>query len=80
MTGEEANMKDVKPSKGKVTSDDGINGQIHVVGTLNVLGLLLLKQVLLVQGLKANLISISQLCYQHFIMSLTKDYCIVQNK
>ena len=45
--------------------------------SLNVLGLLKLRNVLFVNGLKANLINISQLCDQDLLVRFTKDKCIV---
>lgn len=50
----EANLKHLKPTEGKVTFGDDIKGQIQAVDTLNVLGLPRLEQVLLVQSLKEN--------------------------
>ncbi|CAA0813114.1 Unknown protein [Striga hermonthica] len=47
---------------GRVTYGGGEHGNIIERGTLNVEGLPKLQNVLLVDGLKANLISISQLC------------------
>ncbi|XP_010549190.1 PREDICTED: uncharacterized protein LOC104820444 [Tarenaya hassleriana] len=47
---------------GSVTFGDGKKGKILSKGTLNVSGLPKLKDVKVVQGLRANLISISQLC------------------
>ena len=46
-------------------------------GTLNVPGLPRLIDVCLVEGLKANLISISQLCRQALFVRLNKNKCLV---
>ncbi|KAG9458411.1 hypothetical protein H6P81_002919 [Aristolochia fimbriata] len=51
-----------KESGGQVTFVDGAKGFVIGKGDLNVKGLPKLKNVLLVDGMKANLISISQLC------------------
>ncbi|XP_031111872.1 uncharacterized protein LOC116015845 [Ipomoea triloba] len=60
MTGNPNNLEDIHyKSEGHVTFGDGERGQIIASGTLNVHGLPRLSRVFLVQGLKANLISIS---------------------
>lgn len=46
-------------------------------GRLNYPELPILQEVILVEGLIANLINISQLCDQGFSMSFSKDKCIV---
>ena len=43
-------------------------------------GLIKLKNVLYVEGLKANLLSISQLCDQKLNVKFTKDSCKVLNR
>ena len=48
--------------KSCVTFEDGVSGQILGKGTLDVKGLPRLKNMLLIEGLKTNLISISKLC------------------
>ena len=48
-------------------------------GTLNVERLPRLKSVLHVEGLKANLINISQLCDQNLLVKFTKNTCKVFN-
>ncbi|KAI3462422.1 hypothetical protein Pfo_019085 [Paulownia fortunei] len=50
-------------------------GLILGKGTLDVKGLPRLKNVLLIEGLKINLISISQLCDQNLFVHFTKDLC-----
>lgn len=54
-------LKNVMHYEGQVTFGDGIKGEISGIGVLNVPRLPHLNKVMLVQGLKANLISISQL-------------------
>lgn len=46
-------------------------------GRLNYPELPILQEVILVEGLIANLINISQLCDQGFSMSFSNDKCIV---
>ncbi|XP_062103267.1 uncharacterized protein LOC133814302 [Humulus lupulus] len=51
----------------------------NIIGkcTLNLDGLPKLRNVLLVKGLKANMISISQVCDQGFIVNFSRDDCNV---
>ncbi|XP_019179845.1 PREDICTED: uncharacterized protein LOC109175043 [Ipomoea nil] len=70
-------QRQVKFAPREVTFGDGVKGKITGIGTLNVTGLPRLKQVLLVEGLHANLISISQLCDQEWKVCFTKDSCNV---
>ncbi|XP_019188855.1 PREDICTED: uncharacterized protein LOC109183091 [Ipomoea nil] len=77
MTGDAKYLNNVKGSTGEVTFGDGVKGKITGIGTLNVTGLPKLQQVLLVEGLHANLISISQLCDQEWKVCFTKDSCNV---
>ena len=68
---------------GSVVFSDGEKGRIIGKGTIDHPGLPYLLDVCLVQGLSANLISISQLCDQRYQVSLSKDRCNVvdsQNK
>ncbi|KAG9442374.1 hypothetical protein H6P81_018228 [Aristolochia fimbriata] len=62
---------------GQVTFDDGGKGTIAGKGTLNVDGLPRLLNVLLVHGLQANLISISQLCDENLQVHFTSEKCLV---
>ena len=63
MTGDKKFLKDYKTiDVGHVTFGDGVKGRVLGKGTLDFEGLLSLKNVLHVDGLAANLISISQLC------------------
>ena len=57
-------MEDVQPCDRthRVTFGDGVTANVPGKGNLCVPGLLKLTNVWLVEGLKANLISISQLC------------------
>ncbi|KAG9453128.1 hypothetical protein H6P81_006032 [Aristolochia fimbriata] len=64
-----------KENGGQVTFGDGAKGYVVGKGDLNDQGLPKLKNVLLVDGLKANLISISQLCDQNLYVKFTKDGC-----
>ncbi|KAA0037284.1 gag-pol polyprotein [Cucumis melo var. makuwa] len=68
---------------GSIVFGDEGKGRIIGKGTINHPGLPYLLDVQLVQGLSANLISISQLCDQGYHVSFSKDRCNVidsQNK
>jgi hypothetical protein len=79
MTGVERFLVDVKSyTTSYVTFGDGAKGEIKGVGKLINSGLPKLDDVLLVKGLKANLISISQLCDQGLKVNFNKDECLVK--
>ncbi|KAK2382310.1 hypothetical protein QL285_069855 [Trifolium repens] len=78
MTGVEKFLKDIKShTTSYVTFGDGAKGKIKGIGKLHNSGLPKLDNVLLVKGLKANLISISQLCDQGLKVDFTKNECLV---
>ncbi|XP_031106191.1 uncharacterized protein LOC116010828 [Ipomoea triloba] len=80
MTGNKEYLRNVIPYTGQVTFGDGIKGDIMGIGILNLAGLPSLSKVLLVHGLKVNLISISQLCDQKHNVGFTKYRCIVKDQ
>ncbi|CAM8895359.1 unnamed protein product [Rhodiola kirilowii] len=81
MIGNPTFFTNVEEFKGKyVTFGDGVKGHVLGRGTLNVPGLPRLKEVLLVKGLQANLISISQLCDGEHHVQFTQDECVVLKK
>ena len=47
------------------------------MGSLIILGLSKLKNVLLIKGLIVNLIGVSQLCNEDLLVQFTKNKCIV---
>ena len=63
-----------------VTFGDGAKGEIKEISKLNFPGVPNLDNVLLVKGLTANLISISQLCDQGLTVNFTKIECLITNK
>ena len=65
---------------GSITFGNGIEGNVLGMGTLNFEGLPKIKRVLLVEGLKANLLSISQICDQGYTVNFDKENCFVLNK
>ncbi|KAK2451628.1 putative mitochondrial protein [Trifolium repens] len=80
MTGVETYLKDLKGyASSSVTFGDGAKGEILGIGKLVNKELPNLENVLLVKGLTANLISISQLCDQGLRVNFTKEECLVSN-
>ncbi|XP_060965320.1 uncharacterized protein LOC133034284 [Cannabis sativa] len=78
MTGNKKLLVNYKDEKwGSVTFGDGNKGQIAGRGDVNVNGVAQLTNVLYVRGLKANLISIGQLCDDNLSVSFTKTQCLV---
>ena len=71
-------LSNVLPSSlNSVNFENGAKGSVLGSGSLNVLGLPKLRDVLIIDGLKSNMISISQLCDQDLFVRFTKDNCIV---
>ena len=63
MTGDKSLFKTLKEKiSDYVTFDDGSHAQVLGKGTIEISGLPLLKDVLYIKGLKANLLSITQIC------------------
>ncbi|XP_062075968.1 uncharacterized protein LOC133780108 [Humulus lupulus] len=78
MTGNRNVLVNYKEGKeGVVTFGDGNKGQIFGKGDLVLNGVAPLTEVLYVKGLKANLISISQLCDNDYTVSFSKTHCLV---
>ena len=71
----------VRPSGlNSITFGDDAKGSNLGSGSPNIPGLLKLRDVLLVDGLKANLISINQLCDQDLFVKFTNDRCVVLDR
>ncbi|PNX89518.1 gag-pol polyprotein [Trifolium pratense] len=80
MTGIERYLTDVESyATNFVTFGDGAKGEIKGIGKLIDNGLPKLDSVLLVKGLTANLISISQLCDQGMKVNFSKFECLITN-
>ncbi|XP_062080215.1 uncharacterized protein LOC133784967 [Humulus lupulus] len=58
---------------------NGLAGNVIGMGILNFEGLPKLKNVMLVEGLKANLLSVSQICDQGYTVNFDNDHCYVLN-
>ncbi|GAA0153070.1 hypothetical protein LIER_11393 [Lithospermum erythrorhizon] len=80
MTGNKSHLSNLEEIRGEcVTFGGGEKGKITGKGCLNVKGLPKLRNVLLVDGLTVNLISISQLSDEGMNVVFTKDMCIASN-
>ena len=78
MTGDKTLLKSFKEKVGDyVTFGDGSYAQVLGKRTIKKPGLPLLKDVLYIKGLKANLLSITQICDEDFIVQFTKKGCII---
>ncbi|XP_073061905.1 uncharacterized protein [Primulina eburnea] len=78
MTGSKVHLIDyVELRSGHVTYGGGAKGRIAGKGTLNIDGLPNLHNVLHVEGLNSNLISISQLCDDGLHVKFDKEICEV---
>lgn len=69
MTGEKTLFKHLKEMKDEfVMFGDGSCSQILGKGSIEIPGFPILKEVLYIDGLKANLLSISQLCDDNYLV------------
>ena len=81
MTGDKSLFKTLKENiNDYVMFDDGSHAQVLGKGTIEIPGLPLLKDVLYIKGLKANLLSITQICDEDFLVQFSKKGCIIINE
>ena len=81
MTGDQSLFKVFKSKKGgNVTFGDKSKSQIKGRGTISLPRLLDIANVLYVEGLRVNLLSISQICDQDFMVLFSKGKCLVLNE
>ena len=64
---------------GNITFGDGSKSQIKGKRIISLPGLPDITNVLYVKGLKVNLLSISQICDQDFMVLFSKGKCLVMN-
>ena len=80
MTGDRSLFKVFKSKKGgNVTFGDGSKSQIKGKGIITLPRLSDIANVLYVEGMKVNLLSISQICDQDFMVLFSKGKCLVMN-
>ena len=81
MTGDRSLFKVFKSKKGgNVTFGNGSKTQIKGKGIISLLGLPDIVNVLYVEGLRVNLLSISQICDQDFMVLFSKGKCLVMDE
>ena len=81
MTGDKTLFKTLKEKVGDyVTFGDGSHAQVLGKRTIEIPGLPLLKDVLYIKRLKANLLSITQICDENFLVQFSKKGCIIINE
>ena len=81
MTRDRSLFKVFDSKKGdNVTFGDGSKAQIKGKGIISLLKLPNSTNVLYVEGLKVNLLSISQICDQDFMVLFSKGKCLVMDK
>ncbi|XP_050290511.1 uncharacterized protein LOC126728770 [Quercus robur] len=79
--GDKSLFKTLKEKVGDyVTFGDGSHAQVLGIGTIDIPGLPLLKDVLYIKGLKANLLSITQTCDEDFLVQFSKKGCLIINE
>ena len=78
MIGDKSLFKSLKEKVGDyVTFGDGSHSQVLGKKTVEIPGLPLLKYVLYIKGLKVNLLSITQICDEDFLVQFLKKWCII---
>ena len=81
MTVDKSLFKSLKEKIGDfVTFGNESHAQVLGKGTIEIPELPLLKDVLYIKGLKANLLSITQICDEDFLVRFSKKGCIIIDK
>jgi len=76
MTGDMGLLKDIQMARGgRITFGDGSQAKVIGNGQINIPGLEVSQKALYVEGLKANLLSISQLCDDDLVVQFSKNEC-----
>ena len=81
MTGDKSQFKSLKEKEdGYVTFRDCSHSQVLGKGMVEILRLPLLTDVLYIKGLKANLLSITQIYNEDFLVQFSKKGCVILNQ
>ena len=81
MIGDRSLFKFFESKKGgNVTFSDGSKSQIKGKRIISLLGLPDIANVLYVEGLRVNLLSISQICDQDFMILFSRGKCLVMDE
>jgi hypothetical protein len=76
MTGDKTLLKDVQMGRGgRITYGDRNQSKVIGKGLINISGLRVSQEALYVEGLKANLFSISQVCDNDLVVKFSKKEC-----
>jgi hypothetical protein len=76
MTGDKTLLKEVQMGKGgRITYGDGSQSKVIGKGIIDILGLGTSQEALYVEGLKVNLLSISQFCDNDLVVQFSKNEC-----
>ena len=79
MSREEQLFNDVtRKDYGSVTFGDNSKVRVVGIGSVDFTGYTQVEEVLLVEGLKHNLLNISQLCDEENVIIFEKDQCIIK--
>jgi hypothetical protein len=78
MTGDKTLFKELKEGRsGNITYGDGSKSKVMGQGTVDIPGVPTPQEVLYVEGLKANLLSISQFCDNDLVVQFSKEECSI---
>ena len=81
MTGDSSKFTHISPKKsGHVTYGDNNKGRILGIGKIGTNSSKSIENVLLVEGLKQNLLSVSQLCDKGYLVSFDSKKCLIEHK
>ena len=81
MTGDASKFTHISPKKsGHVTYGDNNKGRILGVGKIGTNSSNSIENVLLVEGLKHSLLSVSQLCDKGYLVSFDSQKCLIEHK
>jgi len=76
MTGDRALFKDIQMGRrGRITFRDGSQAKVIGNGQIDIPGIEVSQKALYVEGLKANLLSINQLCDDDLVVQFSKKEC-----
>ena len=79
MIGNKSTLTNLQVSiQDSLISGDGARGRIIGTDSLIIPGLSRLKDVLLVEGLTINLISVRQICNENLLVQFIRDKCITK--
>jgi predicted mannosyl-3-phosphoglycerate phosphatase (HAD superfamily) len=76
MTGDKTLLKDIQMARGgRLTFGDRSHAKVIGNGHIDIPGIEVSQKALYVEGLKANLLSISQLCDDDMVVQFSKNEC-----